>query len=271
MAVGAARPAIRHREPAGRRRQYRHRGGRACARRTATRSFWSVRRTRSTRRSTTSSISISSATSRRSRASIRFPLVMVVNPSVPAKTVPEFIAYAKANPGKINMASAGNGTARHIAGELFKMMAGVNMVHVPYRGASARTDRSARRTGAGLLRHHVTADRVHQGRQAARAGGDDRDALGGAAGHPDRGRVRAGLRGERVGTASARPRTRPPRSSTSSTRRSTPASPIPRSRRGLPTWAARCLRARPPTSASSSPTKPRSGARWSSSAGIKPE
>ena len=59
---------------------------------------------------------------------------MVVNPSVPAKTVLEFIAYAKANPGKINMASAGNGSVVHIAGELFKMMAGVNLVHVPYRG-----------------------------------------------------------------------------------------------------------------------------------------
>ena len=72
---------------------------------------------------------------------IRVPYVMVVNPSVPAKTVPEFIAYAKANPGKINMASAGIGTAPHVAGELFKMMAGVDMVHVPYRGAApALTD-----------------------------------------------------------------------------------------------------------------------------------
>jgi tripartite-type tricarboxylate transporter receptor subunit TctC len=62
------------------------------------------------------------------------PLVMEVNPSVPAKTVPEFIAYAKANPGKINMASGGVGTPLHVAGELFKMMAGVDMIHVPYRG-----------------------------------------------------------------------------------------------------------------------------------------
>src|SRR5262245_8131005 len=62
------------------------------------------------------------------------PLVMEVNPSVSAKTVPEFIAYAKANPGKLNMASAGNGTPSHVSGELFKMMAGVDMVHVPYRG-----------------------------------------------------------------------------------------------------------------------------------------
>jgi len=63
------------------------------------------------------------------------PNVMVVNPSVPAQTVPEFIAYAKANPGKINMASAGNGSASHLAGELFKMMTGVDLVHIPYRGS----------------------------------------------------------------------------------------------------------------------------------------
>src|SRR5262244_1820029 len=62
------------------------------------------------------------------------PLVMEVNPSVSAKTVPEFIAYARANPGKINMASGGSGTPAHVSGELFKMMAGVNIVHVPYRG-----------------------------------------------------------------------------------------------------------------------------------------
>lgn len=65
---------------------------------------------------------------------IRVPMVILLHPSVPVKTVPEFIAYAKANPGKINMASAGNGSAPHMAGELFKMMAGVNLVHVPYRG-----------------------------------------------------------------------------------------------------------------------------------------
>jgi tripartite-type tricarboxylate transporter receptor subunit TctC len=72
---------------------------------------------------------------------MRVPSVMVVNPSVPAKTIPEFIAYAKANRGKINMASPGTGTGPHIAGELFKMMAGVDMVHMPYRGAGpALTD-----------------------------------------------------------------------------------------------------------------------------------
>jgi tripartite-type tricarboxylate transporter receptor subunit TctC len=65
---------------------------------------------------------------------MRMPNVMLVNPSVPAKTVPEFIAYAKANPGKINMASAGIGSGGHLAGELFKMMTDVSLVHVPYRG-----------------------------------------------------------------------------------------------------------------------------------------
>jgi tripartite-type tricarboxylate transporter receptor subunit TctC len=65
---------------------------------------------------------------------IRSAAVMVVNPSVPAKTLPEFTAYAKANPGKISFGSPGIGTTGHVAGELFKMMAGVDMVHVPYRG-----------------------------------------------------------------------------------------------------------------------------------------
>lgn len=66
----------------------------------------------------------------------RSPNVLVVNPSVPVKTVPELIAYAKANPGKLNMASSGNGTVAHVAGELFKMLTGVKMVHVPYRGSA---------------------------------------------------------------------------------------------------------------------------------------
>src|SRR2546421_3525665 len=64
------------------------------------------------------------------------PLVMEVHPSVPATTVPEFIAYAKANPGKLNMASAGIGGPQHIAGELFKFMAGVDLTHIPYRGST---------------------------------------------------------------------------------------------------------------------------------------
>jgi tripartite-type tricarboxylate transporter receptor subunit TctC len=66
----------------------------------------------------------------------REPYVMLVNSSVSAKTIPELLAYAKVNPGKLNMASAGNGTASHMIGELFKMMAGVDLVHVPYRGSA---------------------------------------------------------------------------------------------------------------------------------------
>jgi tripartite-type tricarboxylate transporter receptor subunit TctC len=86
--------------------------------------------------------------------------VMVVNPSFPARTVPEFIAYAKANPGKINMASAGIGTAQHITGELFKQMTGIDMMHIPYRGgAPAITDLIAGRVQVtftspqGLIAH----------------------------------------------------------------------------------------------------------------------
>ena len=67
---------------------------------------------------------------------IRSPSVLEVNPSVPAKTVPEFIAYAKANPGKLTMASSGIGSPSHVFGELFKFMTGVNLVHVPYRDAA---------------------------------------------------------------------------------------------------------------------------------------
>jgi tripartite-type tricarboxylate transporter receptor subunit TctC len=95
--------------------------------------------------------------------------VLVVNPSLPVKTVPELIEYAKANPGKLSMASAGNGSGPHVAGELFKMMTGVNMIHVPYRGsAPAVTDLS----GASDLRDHDCLYRVYQGREAARTCGD---------------------------------------------------------------------------------------------------
>jgi tripartite-type tricarboxylate transporter receptor subunit TctC len=95
---------------------------------------------------------------------IRFANVVVVNPSVPAKTIPELIACAKANPGKLNMASSGNGSTIHVSGELFKMMAGVNMVHVPYRGgAPAMTDLLAGQV-------HVMFDNVPTSLQYIRAG-----------------------------------------------------------------------------------------------------
>ena len=89
----------------------------------------------------------------------RVPLVMEVNPSVPAKSVPEFIAYAKANPGKINYGSAGIGTPQHVAGELFKMMTGIDMRARAVSRLGAGADRSARRPGAGHVRYHAGIDR----------------------------------------------------------------------------------------------------------------
>src|SRR5258708_11428441 len=79
----------------------------------------------------------------------RVAYVVVVHPSVPAKTIPELIAYAKTNPGRINMASAGNGTPQHVVGELFKMMAGVDMFHVPYRGGGPAATQPLRRPVPG--------------------------------------------------------------------------------------------------------------------------
>jgi len=94
----------------------------------------------------------------------RVPQVMEVNPSFPAKTVPEFIAYAKAHPGEISFASAGNGSVAHVTGELFKMMTGVNMLHVPYRGAPpALTDLIAGQV-------HVMFDNVPSSIEHIRAG-----------------------------------------------------------------------------------------------------
>jgi tripartite-type tricarboxylate transporter receptor subunit TctC len=84
---------------------------------------------------------------------IRMPHTLDVNPSVPAKTVPEFIAYAKANPGKLNMASGGVGTTQHVAGELFKLMTGVNMVHVPYRGGAPSLRGDQRHAVDACTRH----------------------------------------------------------------------------------------------------------------------
>jgi tripartite-type tricarboxylate transporter receptor subunit TctC len=121
----------------------------------------------------------------------RLPFVMEVNPSVPAKTVPEFIAYAKANPGKINMASVGNGSIPHLSGELFKMMTGVNMVHVPYRGeAPALTDL----LGGQVQVYFGTLP----GSIEYRAGSDDRNALGGLTGRSNLERICAELRGQRL-------------------------------------------------------------------------
>jgi tripartite-type tricarboxylate transporter receptor subunit TctC len=96
--------------------------------------------------------------------------VMLVNPSVPAKSVPEFIAYAKANPGKINMASPGIGTASHLAGELFNIMAGLNLVHVPYRGgAPALTDLISGQVQVMFLGPAASIEYIRSGRLRALA------------------------------------------------------------------------------------------------------
>jgi tripartite-type tricarboxylate transporter receptor subunit TctC len=101
---------------------------------------------------------------------IRFPTVMVVNPSVPAKTLPEFIAYAKSNPGKINIASSGIGSGPHIFGELFKVMAGVNLVHVPYRSiAAAMTDLISGEVQVMFLSTAASKDTVKTGTLTALA------------------------------------------------------------------------------------------------------
>jgi tripartite-type tricarboxylate transporter receptor subunit TctC len=128
---------------------------------------------------------------------IRGPTVMVVNPSVPAKSVPEFIAYAKANPGKLTMASGGIGSGTHLPGELFKMMAGVNMVHVPYRGGGpALTDLLGGQVQVMFPSTVSSIEYIRAGRLRARS--NHRDALGRAARRPDRRRICAGLRGERL-------------------------------------------------------------------------
>jgi tripartite-type tricarboxylate transporter receptor subunit TctC len=101
---------------------------------------------------------------------IRVPMVVLVHPSVPARTVPEFIAYARANPGKINMASAGTGSAPHMAGELFNVMAGVNMVHVPYRGQGpALTDLLGGQVQVLFATAPGTTDYIRTGRLRALA------------------------------------------------------------------------------------------------------
>ena len=101
---------------------------------------------------------------------VRLPNLMMVNPPVPAKTVPEFIAYAKANPGKINMASAGIATPGHVAGELFKMMTGIEMVHVPYRGgAPALTGLIGGQVQVMFLSPAATIEYIRSGRLRALA------------------------------------------------------------------------------------------------------
>jgi tripartite-type tricarboxylate transporter receptor subunit TctC len=157
---------------------------------------------------------------------VDLPLVMEVNPSFPAKTVPQFIAYAKANPGMLNVASPGTGSPNHVASELFKMMTGANLVHVPYRGdAPAIADLLGGHvqvyfgTLSGSM-EHIRAGKLHP---LAVTTTKRSEALPDV---PAMGDFLPGFEASAC-SASARPRTRWPRSSTSSTRRSTPLLSIP--------------------------------------------
>jgi tripartite-type tricarboxylate transporter receptor subunit TctC len=101
---------------------------------------------------------------------IRERIVMVVHPSFPAKTVPEFIAYAKANPGKVTMASPGNGSSPHVSGELFKMITGIDMIHVPYRGGGqVVTDLIAGQVQVSFIGLSVAIEHIRSGKLRALA------------------------------------------------------------------------------------------------------
>src|SRR5262249_4363781 len=157
---------------------------------------------------------------------IRFPYVMVVNPSGPAKSVSEFIAYAKTSPSKINYASAGTGAPSHVTGELFKMMAGVDMVHGPYRSAGPATTVLLGGQVRAMFPTIVSSiGYVRAGRLRALAEPPRRARTRCPASRPWPSSCRATSRP--AGWGPARQKTRPSKSSTSSTRRSMPASPIP--------------------------------------------
>jgi tripartite-type tricarboxylate transporter receptor subunit TctC len=187
---------------------------------------------------------------------IRGPFVMVVNASFPAKTIPEFIAYAEANPGKISFASGGTGYAAHLSGELFKMMTGVNMIHVPYRGqAPAMTDLLGGQVQVMFDSVVSSLPHIRTGKLRPRRRARRRCQIS---------RLWAilwlGMR-RACGSASVRPGTRLPRSSTDSTRRSMRASPIQRSSHGSASWVVPRFRALQRISANSSSRKLRSGPR----------
>jgi tripartite-type tricarboxylate transporter receptor subunit TctC len=190
---------------------------------------------------------------------MRVPHVVVVHPSFSAKTLPEFIAYAKANPGKLTWASPGVGTAGHVCGELFKMMAGLNMVHVPYRGGGAAMAdllSGQLQVYIGAMTSSLEYVKASRLRALAVSTAMRSEAL------PEVAKISYRASRQVTGAVSARLGAPQAISSTSSTGKSTRASPIPRSRPASPIWASRCFPARLPTSANSSRTKLRSGPRW---------
>ena len=192
---------------------------------------------------------------------IRVVNVMEVHPSVPAKTVPELIAYAKANPGKLNMASAGIGSPSHVAGELFKLMAGVDMVHVPYRGvAPALADLLGGQVQVMIDNMPTAIEHIRAGRLRALAvtSAPRSEVL------PDVPAMSEFLPGYEATSwfGVGAPRNTPGEIVDLLNREINAALRTRTSRRASPPWAPRPLRARPPISASTWPTKPRSGPRW---------
>jgi tripartite-type tricarboxylate transporter receptor subunit TctC len=206
------------------------------------------------------SISISSVTSRRSPGHRPRAKCVVVNPSVPTRTVPEFIAYAKANPGRINMASAGNGTTSHLAGEMFKMMAGIDLVHVPYRGGCpALTDLLAGQVQVFFPPIVVPIGQVRAGKLRALAvtTATRSEAL---LDLPTVGEFVPGYEAS-VWFGLGVPKSTPAEIIDKLNREINAALADPRPKRGLPRQPAIRSQARLPTSASSLPMKPRSGPR----------
>jgi tripartite-type tricarboxylate transporter receptor subunit TctC len=192
----------------------------------------------------------------------RTPAVMEVNPAFPAKTVREFITYAKANPGKISLASAGPGSGPHVYGELFKMMTGVDLVVVHYRGgAPMLTDLISGQVQA-LFDPLPSSIGFIRGGQLRPLGVTTTARLDVLPDVPTVSEFVPGYEASGWQGIGARKRHQP-KSSRNSTGRSTRHSPMPNSRRGSPTWVPRCLRVHLKNLQRTLPQKPRSGARSS--------
>jgi tripartite-type tricarboxylate transporter receptor subunit TctC len=169
MAVGKARPTIPCRKPAWRWRQHRHR---SCG--AGTRGWLHAPPGECANAINTTLYDKLSFNFLRDIVPVaaisRERIVMVVHPSFPAKTVPEFITYAKANPGKVTMASPGNGSSPHVSGELFKMMTGIDMIHVPYRGGGqVMTDLIAGQVQVSFIGLTVAIEHIRSGKLRALA------------------------------------------------------------------------------------------------------
>ena len=159
---------------------------------------------------------------------IRSPFVLEVNPAVPVKTVPELIDFAKANSGRINLASFGTGTSSHLTGELFKMMAGIEMQHVPYRGSAPMLiDLLSGQVQAAFDNLPASIEHIRSGKLRPLAVTTSMRSEALPDFRPCEKRCRASSRAH--GSALLHPKTPPPRSSRRSTRGSTPLFPIPRS------------------------------------------